>query len=150
MNRSIQAFMALGLLILSGCTKLASPPTITPAPTEASLPTLATSTDELIGVWKLGSGPRTLFFRFDEDGSYRMALGVVTNLEGSPQHFGQYKFEGGLLTFITNDESPVCAGQSGTYEVRLLKQRQLALALREDQCSIRADSNFSPLEPYSP
>ena len=79
-----------------------------------------------------------------------MARGVVTNLEDSPLHFGPVLFEGGLLTFVTSDDSAGCAGQSGTYEVRLLEQGRIAFILVEDECSLRASENYSALVPLSP
>jgi len=54
-------FTGLGLL-LSGCSALAPSPTAPPAPTETPVPVLATSAENLIGVWQLGSGNFALFF----------------------------------------------------------------------------------------
>lgn len=84
--------------------------------------------------------------QFDEDGTFRTAQRVVTNLQDSPQQLGQFTFEGGLLTIVASDESPLCAGQSGTYEVRLLEQGQISLFQLEDECPMR-DSVGVTLEP---
>lgn len=138
MKKTIMIFISLGLL-LSGCSALAPSPTTTPAPTETPVPVLATSADDIIGIWQLGSGDFAVFFQFDEDSTYQTAQRVVTNLQDSPQQFGQFTLETGLLTFVTNDESPYCAGQSGTYEVQLLEQDQISLFLREDPCTIRSE-----------
>lgn len=143
MKKTILAFMALGLLLLAGCATPESPPTATPAPTETPVPPLATNADDVIGLWSFGSGPRAQFFQFDEEGTFVMARGVVTNLEDSPLYFGQFLFEGGLLTFVTSDDSAGCSGTSGTYEVRLLEQGRLALILVEDDCSLRAGERYS-------
>ena len=166
MNKTITAFMALGLLLLAGCATLAPtptatpapsptatpapPPTATPAPTETPVPPLATSVDDVIGSWQWGTGGTILFFQFDEDGTYRQASRDVTNLQDNPQQLGQFMFEEGLLTLVSSDESPLCAGQSGTYEVRVLEQGQIGLFVREDECSLRGSSNISPLVLLSP
>ena len=150
MKKTITSFMALGVLILSGCATLAPSPTATPAPTETSVPVLAKSAADIIGIWQLGSGDLAVFFQFNEDGTYRTAQRVVTNLRDSPQQLGQFTLEGGLLTLATSDESPLCAGQTGTYEVRLLEQGRISFFLREDQCNLRAGSSYPSLEPLSP
>jgi hypothetical protein len=150
MKKTITTFMALVLLLLTGCATLAPSPTTTPAPTETSVPTLATSDDDLIGIWQFGSGNFALFFQFDEDGTYRVAQRVVTNLQDSPNQLGQFMVEGGLLTLVTSDESVLCAGQTGTYEVHLLEQGRIDMVLQEDPCSLRAAAIYSGLEPFSP
>lgn len=150
MKKTITMLMVLGLLLLSGCATLAPSPTTTPAPTETPVPVLATSADDIIGIWQLGIGPLALFFQFDEDGTYRVAQRVVTNLQDSPTNLGQFTLEGGLLTFITSDESPLCAGKNGTYEVHLLEQGRIGFSLVEDECIIRAGTSYPSLEPLSP
>ena len=145
--------MALGLLLLSGCTTLAPSPTATPAPTETPAPALATSADDVIGIWQaIGSyAGSSLFFQFDEDRTLRTAQRVVANLEDSPQMLGRFMLEGGLMTLVASDESPLCAGQSGAYEVRLLEQGRLGFSLREDQCGLRAHVwDGAIVEPLSP
>jgi hypothetical protein len=138
MKKTIIIFTGLGLL-LSGCSALAPSPTATPAPTETPVPVLANNTEDIIGVWKLGSGDFAVFFQFSEDGTYQTAQRVVNNLHDSPQQMGQFTLEAGLLTLVTSEESPYCAGQSGTYEVRLLDQDQISLLHREDPCTIRSE-----------
>jgi hypothetical protein len=150
MNKTITTFMILVPLLLTGCATLAPSPTATPAPTETSVPILATSADDLIGIWQFGSGNFALFFQFEEDGNYKVAQRVATNLQDSPNQMGQFMVEGGLLTLVTSDESVLCAGDSGTYEVRLQEQGQIDLFLLEDSCSLRAATIYLGLEPLSP
>ena len=150
MKKTISMFMVLGLLFLSGCATAAPSPTATSAPTETSVPPLATSANDVIGIWQLGSGTFALFFQFNEDGTYRVAQRVDTNLQDSPTQLGQFSLEGGLLTLDTSDESILCAGQSGTYEVRLLEQGRISFFLHEDPCTLRANTNYSGLERLSP
>ena len=138
MKKSMMILMGLGLL-LAGCSALAPSPTATPAPTETPVPVLATSAEDILGIWQLGSGDVAVFFQFAQDGTYQTAQRVVTNLQDSPQQMGQFSIEDGLLTLVTSDESPYCAGQSGTYEVHLLDQDQISLFHREDPCTIRSE-----------
>ena len=142
------ALMALGLLLLSGCATRAPSPTETPVPAP-----LAASADDVIGVWQEGDpdGSYSNFLQFGEDGTYRVSSGSLTNLEDGPQELGRFTLEGGLVTFVASDESLFCAGQSGTYEVRLLEQGRLSFSLREDPCSLRAVAGIlSFVEPLSP
>ena len=144
MKRIIITLLFFGFVFLTACSTLASSPTVT------SEPSLATSIEDVIGTWQLGSGPRSLFFQFNADGTYRMAQAAVSNLDDNPLHLGQFGLRDGLLTFTSSDDSPICAGQSGTYEVHLLEQGQIGLSLREDECGVRSGPNLSPLEPISP
>ena len=101
-------------------------------------PALATRSDDVIGIWQWVAGfdGIPLFFQFDEDGTWRHAKRIVTNLEDSPVLIGSFMLEGGLMTIATSDESPLCAGQSGTYEARLLEQGRLDFSQRFDRISI--------------
>jgi hypothetical protein len=138
MKTTLTTFAILGLLLLSGCDTFAPSPTATAAPTETPAPILATSADDIIGMWQFGSGDNAIFHQFDEDGTYRTAQRVLTNLQGSPQQLGEFTLEAGLLTLVTSDESPACAGQSGTYEVQLLEGGRISFILLEDQCTTRS------------
>ena len=146
MKKSITTFMALGLLLMSGCATLAPSPTATAEPTETPMPVLATSINDVIGIWQLGSGNFALFFQFDEDGTYRVAQRIVTNLQDNPTQMGQFTLNEGLLTLVTSEESPLCAGQSGIYEVRLPEQGRIDFFLQEDPCTLRAETSYSGLE----
>jgi hypothetical protein len=150
MKTTITIFTLLGLLLLSGCSTPEPSPTATAPPTKTPAPILATSADDIIGIWQLGSGNFALFFQYAEDGTYRTAQRILTNLEDSPTQKGQFTLEGGLLTLVTSDESPLCAGQSGTYEVQLLEGGQIALILKEDQCTLRGGTTYPSLERVTP
>ena len=147
-----EAFTLLTLLtlLLTGCAAVAPTSTATPVPTETPVPILATSASDIIGIWQLGSGNFALFFQFDEDGAYRTAQRVAINLQDNPTQLGEYTLEGGLLTLATSDDSPLCAGQSGAYEVHLLEGGQISFSLQEDPCTLRAETSYSGLEPVSP
>lgn len=126
------ALMALGLLLLSGCT-----------------PQPASITDEdLVGTWKELATAHHL--RFNEDGAFRFAL-IFIGLDDNPEIVGQFMLEGTTLTFITNEESHFCAGVSGIYDLQLTEQGWLGFSLREDACGKRAGFyNGSTWQPVSP
>ena len=56
----------------------------------------------------------------------------------------------GIVTLVTSDESVLCTGQTGTYEVHLLEQGRIDMFLLEDPCTLRAAAIYSGLEPLSP
>ena len=114
------ALMALGLLLLSGCT-----------------PQPSSITDEdLIGTWKAQG--LASFLQFNGDGTYSEARNVIA-LETNPLEIGQFRLAGTLLTFISSEEDQSCQGGTiGTYEVQLTEQGWLELALSEDACELRA------------
>ncbi len=90
--------------------------------------------EDLTGIWSLSPN----YLQFNEDGTYRFAS-TVADLENLPFDLGQFRLEGPLLTFTTSDESPVCAGQSGIYQVELTEEGHLQFALEEDPgCALRA------------
>ena len=151
MKSAVAMIMVMGLMLLSGCGTATPDPTATPLPTETPAPILAMSADDIIGIWQLGIGDHATFFQFDEDGTYRGAQRVLTNLQDSQQQLGQFTLEAGLLTLVTSDESPLCAGQSGTYEVLLLEGGQISFTLKEDPCTIRTEywmrGGWDPVSP---
>ena len=148
MKRIITGSMALGLLLQSGCATLASTPTLTPAPTNTPEPALVTNAEDIIGIWKAG----VEFLQIKEDGTYRVASHVIANLEDSAQELGRFTLEGGVITWVTSDDSPICAGQSATYEARLTEQGELSFSPRgEDPCSMRAGALRATIyQPHSP
>ena len=162
--KNVTKLMAVGLLLLIGvvllllygCSAIEPSPTATPAPTETPVPPLAMSADDVIGIWQIAAtGGNTRFLQFDEDGTYRVAQRVISNLEDGPQFLGPFTLDGGLMTVVGSDEDLLCAGKSGTYEVHLLEQGRLGISVREDECSIRSgalgagEAGFI-YEPYSP
>ena len=155
MNRVKSTIMSAVALFLSGCAILAPEPTATPAPTPTPAPVPITNVDQIIGIWQetltQGGARVGTFLHFKEDGTYTVAGELVSNLEDSPQEQGQFKFDGGLITIVASDESALCAGQSGTYEVHLTREGRLDFSQREDPCGIR-DYHFNEklFLPFSP
>jgi len=93
--------------------------------------------EDLVGIWDSGE---EFYLQFNADGSYR-AANSLDSLENVPSEVGSYQLQEGayppILTLTTNDESPLCQGQIGTYEAKLVKG-QLQFELQEDTCRDRA------------
>jgi hypothetical protein len=95
-------------------------------------PTAASITVEgLTGVWYISLFGT--YLELNEDGTYGFA-DTQQLLEEAPFDAGQFQLEGTLLTFITNDESEFCTGQTGSYEIEVTEEDQLEFVLEEDPC----------------
>jgi len=120
------ALMALGLLLLSGCT-----PSFT--------------VDDLYGTWThIGR-----LFQFNEDGTYVVAASV-DGLTSAPLIYGDFRLEGTRLTYIPDEESSRCAGTTGIYEVEAAENGRFKSTLIEDDCisgSPQPSAFFTPYEP---
>ena len=109
------ALMALGLLLLSGCA-----PSFT--------------VDDLYGIWTEASGVT----QFNKNGTYVVA-GSVDGLTSLPPHeYGVFRFEGTTLTLITDKESGLCSGTTGSYEVEMVEEGKIEITLIEDPCEHRS------------
>lgn len=81
----------------------------------AGIPLAPSATAEnFTGVWYIARWET--YLQLNEDGRFSFA-DTQQELEEAPFDAGQFRLEGTTLTFITNDESELCAGQSGSYEV---------------------------------
>ena len=123
------ALMALGLLLLSGCT-----------PQPASF-----TVDDFYGTWTYSGN----LFQFNEDGTFVVAVSV-DELTSRPLQFGEFRFEGTTLTFIQDEESLRCAGGTRIYEVEMAEDgSRFKSILVDDPCpGIHAPSVI--FERYSP
>ena len=103
--------------------------------------------DDLIGNWYQRAHGTAL--QLNADGTFFGAANLVALEEEQFGGFGEFLFDGTLITFMTSDDSRNCAGQIGTYEVQLREQEQdqLRLELDEDPCSVRART--LPRQAYS-
>ncbi len=99
----------------------------------ASACTSAINVEDLIGAWTFGGG----YHQFNEDGTYVTAASA-DELASQPLEYGEFRLEGTTLTFITNEESGVCAGTTGNYEVEIAEEDRIEITLVEDSCSERA------------
>jgi hypothetical protein len=104
------------------------PPTPTPVP---PTPTLSITVEDSIGVWSRGCK----YLQFREDGTYRG--GRHPDLEKYPSEVGSFHLDGTSLTLIMSEDSVLCPGQTGSFEVELIDRDQLKLTLREDECQPR-------------
>ena len=124
----------------------ASTPTRAPRPTPASIEALASSLDELVGVWFLAQCPCKLEFK--PDGTYR----VWDSFSGT-QAEGEFTFEDGKVTWVTSQ--PTCNDQPASYEAYVTqvdgKPAQLRLVLvGNDPCSARTENSKGVAKLLSP
>jgi hypothetical protein len=97
--------------------------------------------EELSGTWRAGG---LTFLRFNEDGTYRIAL--TESFENSTVDQGEFTLDGTLFTFISNENSAACeAGQRGSYEMEVLEEgpsgeNRLEQIHVEDECSTRGST----------
>lgn len=133
MKKALTILMTIGVLVLSGC----------------AAQTAGVRGEDLVGTWKEVATPHVMQFR--EDGTFQWATNVGELAGDDPDFFGQFKFEGMLLTLVTSDESHLCAGDIGLYEMELTEEGELKLTLSEDPCDDRARfmqrSTWLPITP---
>ena len=98
-------------------------------------PASSSAVDDLVGVWYIAMWET--YLQINEDGRFSFA-DSQQELEAAPFDAGEYRLEGTTLTFITNNESLYCKGQTGSYEIELAKESQLEFVLKEDPCHERA------------
>jgi len=92
--------------------------------------------DDVTGTWK--EKLHGSYGQVNEDGTYSIA-GTIEGLEERPLDLGQWTLEGTLFTYVSGDESSVCAaGQRGIYEVELIDQNRQRHVRQEDECVLRS------------
>jgi ketosteroid isomerase-like protein len=118
----------------------AIPPTEPPAPTPTSSPveTLASSIDDLVGVWWF---PKIGMIEFKVDGTSRVTFHNTLVGEGT------YTFDNGKVTW--SDPSGTCKDKPATYEAYVARQDGKPVWLRmqvvgSDPCRDRANALSSP------
>ena len=125
------------------------PPTSTPTekpatatPTQAF--TQATSAEEIVGTWFVGS----YYIRFDKDETFRQAH-ALDKLDSQPYAISSYHFEG--MEMVTTEISvsgvPSCGKKIGRYEIRLLESGNIRIVVIKDQCPPRAGDVAGEYEP---
>jgi hypothetical protein len=103
--------------------------TATPPETASEAYVVVTSAEQVLGTWHV----RTHYLRFDEDGTFRKAVGQSA-LESTPYLIEDYRFEGGVM-LVTHVARPCASGPGdavGRYEVRILESGDLQIVLLED------------------
>ncbi len=91
------------------------------------------SEEDLIGIWTHGGS----YNQFNEDGTYVVAASA-DELTSQPIEYGDFRLEGSTLTFITNEESGLCAGETGNYEVEMAEEGRIEITVVEDSCNERS------------
>ncbi len=110
---------------------------------KVTLPALATSASDIVGIWtRLGAGAPA-FLQFEADGAMTYARGKQENLQSQPFAVNEFTFQGMQLlvkpgTSVLADEA--CANVTGIYEAQLLENGNLRLVVIEDACQRRATS----------
>ena len=103
--------------------------------------------ENVVGIW---TGAGGVYFQFNDDGTYSVATSV-DSLTSLPVDYGDFRLDGTTFMFITNEESLMCAGQAGNYEVEMTEQGKIEFTLVEDPCGHRAGAmQRTTLSPYSP
>jgi len=120
--------------------------TATPPATASEAYVVVTSAEQVLGTWHV----RTHYLRFDEDGTFREAVGQSA-LDATPYAIADYRFEDGemLVTEVAVSGVPSCGDAGGRYEVRLLEGGDLQLVLLEDSCRDRSGNIarvYAPVE----
>jgi hypothetical protein len=136
------ALLLLVAVLLVGCQTPVTPqPTAIPlteppasAPTSAPVEALASSVNELVGVWWFSQAG--VMTEYKADGTYRVYAGSETQDEGT------YTFDAGKITWTTINGG--CLDKPATYEAYITKQDGKPAWLRmqvvgSDPCSIRVD-----------
>jgi len=142
------AFAFLVMILLAACQPAATPqptaipptvpPTAPPAPlvTATAVETLASSVNDLLGVWWFPSPGVKLEFK--TDGTFRFFYVDTTIDEGN------YTFEKGQV-FFTTPGTGGCYGKTSTYDAYLTKQEGQPVLLRlqvvgSDPCPGRGET----------
>jgi hypothetical protein len=131
---SITVFMLAALVSACGSAQTIPPTNI---PEEAFR--LATSIQDVVGIWHVGSW----HLRFYEDGILHIAnTGSLEVLDKEPFTVSEISFEGTQMSIneIAESNYPSCKGLVGIYEVRLLSNGKMQLVRIHDECSPRNHS----------
>ena len=126
--------LLLVVILLTACQPAATPQS-TPVPVE----TLASSINDLVGVWWFTQS--NLKIEFKTDGTYRVFYGSGNQTETADA--GTYTFDAGKVTWASNVG---CVDKPATHEVYVTKQDGKSILLRlkvvgSDPCSDRANSS---------
>ena len=138
-------FRFVGIALMSVLV-VALAQTATPPATASEAYVVVTSADQVLGTWHV----RTHYLRFDEDGTFRKAVGQSA-LESTPYLIEDYRFENGVM-FVSNVafQGVRKPGDAvGRYEVRILEGGDLQIVLLEDPAEGRSGNLewvYAPVE----
>jgi hypothetical protein len=120
-------------------TPLPRTPTTTKIPTRT--PRLASSANDILGIW-LGIETRNgMYIRFNEDGTYQIARSR-SGLDTQPNVEGTYSFDGNQLTFTMTSVHDLadCGYTDSIYQVVILVADQIEFIKIKDSCSDRVNT----------
>ena len=93
------------------------------------------SAEQLYGTWDLVDyGSLTTF---ESDGSWY----VATSVSGDPYDTGTYTFDGSIVTYDTDEDSPSCPQTTGSYEVTFSDPDTMSVELIDDECLSRGSNS---------
>jgi hypothetical protein len=142
-------------------TAAAVSPTSAPAtaiPTLSPNQTVGTKAEDLAGIWRGlpgQAGDPSIHWKFEENGTYRVAFTVEQFAEGYSIESGTFSFNGNQVS-LTASGAIGCGADSGpgTYEARITKQNdepfRLRMILINDQCPNRRNSLSGPMPWVNP
>jgi hypothetical protein len=127
MKRQFSLVVLAGLFFISACGSKGPP--------------LATSPEEIAGMYAVSPGNTIL--RFDLDGKIVAApsLTLARNPVADP---GEFRFEGDQLILPTIDD-PVCGTTTAIYQVQLLEEGNLRFVAIGDDCEHRVNVFQGPI-----
>jgi steroid delta-isomerase-like uncharacterized protein len=144
-------------VVAPGFASATAPETVVATPTLAPNQVMATTIDQLIGIWRGRAGspgdPPQTYWWFRDDGTYRVAFEIAQFNEGYSIEAGAYAFEGASLVLVAGKGG--CAdpaSNTGTYEAKLTSNAdgtpsQLTFTILNDSCDPRK-TGLSGLLPY--
>lgn len=111
-------------------------------PTNAPTDNMDITIASFAGIWQQDSDP--IYMRVELDGSFEVASSR-DSFESNALDEGKLLFSNIALSFISNDDSPNCGGQTGTYRVTFNGEDQFESRVVEDECApFRGDSRTPP------
>lgn len=122
MKKVTITLMAIGLFVLAGCG--------TPGPR------LASSAEDIAGMWLRTARGAPLYILFLEDGTMHESTNPEL-VEDRPWIKAEFWFEGTQL-FIEESLGPCDENPTGIYEIHLLANGNLKFVVIEDECLLRA------------
>ena len=128
MNRTIPIVIAIALVVLTGCA--------TPAPTPTPGPELASSAEDIVGIWHRIAPGEPFYILFLEDGTMHGSTNPEL-VEDRPMEKLGFWFEGTQL-YIKTISGPCPPDITGIYKVHLVATGNLRFELIQDECRGRA------------
>ena len=104
-------------------------------PDSAATPVAVWRTEDLAGLWKSSR----VLLQVSENGTFRSAR-TAADLQAQPNDLGLVALNGAQVKLVSNSESALCPGQTGTYKFRIGEAAQLYLTVIDDPCQKRKAS----------